>query len=375
MITQQSLKRRIKQIERDIAVERENESEVLTNFGKAIYELGGSEGLGENILTAIANAKDEIAEFESCHLQMLEMNKQIESINEEKKLLNSELQIIKVRILDYQENLARKALEFWQSGHGIKELDHALEDIIKAKERLNGINDDVVRHERLTEKLGSSILSRGKSFLLSGRRKSAIHSMERLWVSTGAKIYETVDMSALQGTKIEDAARELKAVSNRKQEINTQLLNYAAMREKIDADLDPMPGKGSLSRRIGWVENALTQSGKVLDSAYRELAELWLSGEGESVLNTDAAKLKDDWEAVRGRIAKLEANRQALVAHYNYLEIELNRNRQNERVLQLDDKMSKLQDQLKQAKKELSVLDKKLITMKDLLPELEEEEA
>ena len=150
-------------------------------------------------------------------------------------------------------------------------LGEALEELIAAEERLNTVQTAVSRNERLNENLGGSILSKGRALFLSGRYRTASSSMERLWGTAGAKIYGAVDMDEFKGTAVEAVAEILKAIDIRKQEIQDRLLHLITEKTNIDADVEKMPGKGSIRRRMAWVEKAL----RAAVSSLRKRSEGW----------------------------------------------------------------------------------------------------
>lgn len=366
----QVLRIQITTIEGSIAVEKEKEWTVLANLGQAVHDSGGGDDLAETFGDAVVKASEEIRALEDSLRKLFAAEERGAAISDENKALNVELRNLKNKAQDNFDELARRAWDYWKSGRSAVGLGEALEELIAAEERLNTVQTAVSRNERLNENLGGSILSKGRALFLSGRYRTASSSMERLWGTAGAKIYGAVDMDEFKGTAVEAVAEILKAIDIRKQEIQDRLLHLITEKTNIDADVEKMPGKGSIRRRMAWVEKALRGGRLVLEEAFRGLGEAWLdAGEGEP-LSPEVEKHREEWDKVRERVSMLESEKHALEAHCEYREAESAWEKQSVRVQNLDAKAKKLQFQLKEAKKELSALDKSRNKLKESLPPL-----
>ena len=356
-----------------IVKEKENEAAMLSRLGRAVHSSGGGDGLDSHILNTVLNIQKNGRELKDSLHRLLEIEEQGIAITDEIKKLNVELRNLNNKTQDCMEELARSAWSSWKSGkESIDGLEGALDELIKADEHLNSVEEAVSRNERLVGNLGGAILSKGRALFLASRRRTAASSMDRLWRSVGNEIYSTVDAKEFQGTSVEAAFDALTKIDARKREIEKNLLEFATTKEDLEMNVENMPGKGSLNKRVSWIKKTINEGDATLENAFRDLGVAWLESEEQEALSPDVDKYRLECIAVRERIQNFEREIQAFESHCKFLELESDRDKQKVVVSNLEAKVKKLQSQLKDAKKAMTDSAKKTDKLKESLPPLPE---
>ncbi len=363
----QSLKFQIMNTEASIAAEKEKEWAVLTHLGQAVYDSEARKTLPEELIYPVDMAADKINTLEDSLRQLLETEELSTTLSEEKQSLNVELRNLRNKTQSCLEEFAKSAWEYWKTAQEPEELGEALEEIIKADDRIKAVDNAASRNAQLNGNWGGSILSRGRALFLSGRRRTASTVMERLWGVVGRRIYENIDAQIFSNTSVEASAEALKAIEVRKLEIQDSLLQLAAKNEDREAKLEKLPGKGSLRNRINMIEKMLKDDRISLDEALNSLGTAWLDTDVDDEFIELGGDHKKDWDEIRRTIKNLEETKNSLEAHCRYQDAEAAWSKQAVRVENLDARLKKLQAQLKTARKDLSALDKKRTKLKESL--------
>ncbi len=134
-----------------------------------------------------------------------------------------------------------------------------------------------------------------------------------------------------------------------------------------------MPGKGSVKKRVSWIESRLETIHNNLDGAFRALGKAWVDQSGTKSSDAVVGKWKKDWAEVNKRISILEAEQNAISTHMEFLEAEEARDAKAGEVGKLEEEVKSRQSVLKSLKKELSAMEKKLTEKREKLPILPED--
>ncbi len=373
MVNLQMLEAQINKRNSAIVKEKDRELTMLARLGRAVHSSGGGDGLDSHVLNAVLNIQNDGRELEDSLRRLLEIEEQGIAVTDEIKKLNVELRNLNNKTQDCMEALARSAWSSWKSGkESINGLEDALDELIRADEHLNSVEDAVSRNERLVGNLGGAILSKGRALFLAGRRRTAASSIDRLWRSVGNEIYSAVDGKGFQGTSVEAAFEAIAKIDARKQEIEKNLLAFAATKEGLEADVENMPGKGSLNKRVSWIRKAINEGAAALENAFRDLGAAWLESEEKEALSPDVDKYRRECIAVREQLQNFETEIHIFESHCKLLELESDRDKQEIVVGNLEAKVKKLQSQFKDAKKAMTDSVKKIDKLKESLSPLPE---
>jgi len=357
-----------------IAEEIENRGVLLANLGQVLKNAGEAVVLPEDSVAEVDKAAGEIRRLEDGLRTLLADDEKKSELQEERKTLNVELRNIRNKEENVLEELGRAAWDLWKAGRQPDErMAEALEDLVKAEQRLHAAEDAIQRSEQDSEARGPRLLSRGRSLFLAGRRRTASAAVDRHWGQAGSRVRELIPAEAFGDTPAAVPLSTLAALEERQAEIQSRLDAIAVEKEAVDASIEEAPGKGGVKKRAASIESALEDQQSVLDEAYRNLSESWLAGSPESPPG-DAVRLTKDLKAVDRRIAALEAEKAALNAHLELLDAEKEQARLAERVEKLEEDIKELQKSLKGARKELTAAAKDVESRRAELPERPPEE-
>ncbi len=354
-----------------IDTEREQEGIVLANLGQSVFDSRLAEGKplekNKNVVVGITG---EIRDLEDALRRLLADDEKRSAIQEEKKSLNVELRNMKNKEEPLLEELGRSAWELWKSGRQIDEkMEEALDNLVKAELRLHAAEDAMLRNENDTGSKVVSILSRGKALVLAGRRKTASAVLDRHWGRAGRNLREIMPPEAFADTPAAVSFSTLKALSKRRNDIAERVKAIADETKALDAMLEDLPGKGGVSKRVTWIENALDKKRAELDDAFRDLGESWIGNTNGKSVDAPVEKLKNEWTAINKRIGVLEDEQKILSAHSDYLESESLRDQKASQISRLEEEIKSRQAALKNLKKELAAIEKNLAAQKEsLLP-------
>lgn len=354
-----------------IDTEREQEGIVLANLGQSVFDSRLAEGKplekNKNVVVGITG---EIRDLEDALRRLLADDEKRSAIQEEKKSLNVELRNMKNKEEPLLEELGRSAWELWKSGRQIDEkMEEALDNLVKAELRLHAAEDAMLRNENDTGSKVVSILSRGKALVLAGRRKTASAVLDRHWGRAGRNLREIMPPEAFADTPAAVSFSTLKALSKRRNDIAERVKAIADETKALDAMLEDLPGKGGVSKRVTWIENALDKKRAELDDAFRDLGESWIGNTNGKSVDAPVEKLKNEWTAINKRIGVLEDEQKILSAHSDYLESESLRDQKASQISRLEEEIKSRQAALKELKKELAAIEKNLAAQKEsLLP-------
>lgn len=350
-----------------ITFEVDQENIVLANLGQALHDSGTTDsGSVAGILVEIQNLEDALR-------QILADDERRIAIQEELKSLKVELRNTNNKENQVLEELGRRSWDLWKSGRQVDEkMEEALDDLIKAEERLNAAEDALSRNENDIGGKSVKILAKGKAFLLAGRKKNATAALDRLWGKAGANIQDLVDLEKFIDTPVSSVVVTLKALNARREEIIERESTLSADTELLDKALEEMPGKGGGRKRISWIEDALETKRGELDYAFQDLGREWVDGSKSEPINKDVDLRHKEWIKINQQIGKLDGERKAFQAHKAYLESTSERDNKARHVERLDKEIKSRQTELKDLKKELSAVEKKLASQKEGLPPLPE---
>lgn len=363
---------RIHKTEAAVTRELEKREAALTRLGLAIHQAGLVSDIPE--AAAAADKTEEIQELEESLRSFLSDQERRGAAADERKALNVESRNIRNRRTELHETLGRASWSMWKSNRHVENLEAALGELIKAESRLHIAEDAAYRSER-NPSSASSILSRGRTFLLASRRKNASAALERLMAKAGARVMELVEPQALEDTPAMEAAAALASLKTREQEITARRDELSREEKTLDAALEELPGKGGIRRRGAWIERQLDELRGELDEALGNLAEWWLESRSSETGDTPPGVKKHTEELtdIDEGIARLESRVSALEAHRELKETEENRTRQAAAVESLDAEIKKRQANLKSARKTLASIDKQLENIRKTLPPLPED--
>lgn len=352
-----------------IAFEVDQENIILANLGQALHESGTADA------GTVSGTLEEIRNLEDALRQILADDEKRTAITEEQKSLKVESRNLKNKESQLQEELARSAWDLWKSGRQVDvKMEEALDDLIKADERLNAAEDALYRNENDTGSKAANILSKGRALLLAGKKKNASAALDRLWGKAGSKIQDLVDLGKFADTPASTVAVTLKALNDRRVEIGGRESILTADIEVLDNDLEKMPGKGGVRKRISWIEDSLQTKRGELDYAFQDLGRDWLNSGNPGPVNKDVDLRRKEWIEINQRIEILDQERKAFQAHKSYLESMSERDAKARQAEKLDKEVKSRQTELKDLKKELSVIEKKMAALKEGLPPLPKED-
>jgi len=360
--------------EESIAAEREQEAVVLANLGQSVYNGGKSAFKDSEVHTkTISGIADEIRDLEDSLRRLLSDDEKRNAFQEEIKALKVELRNIRNKEEPLFEELGKSAWEIWKSGRSLHEnMESALDDLIKAESRLHAVEDAFLRTEQEPENKALKLLKKGKAVILAGRKKTATSALDRLWSRAGEKISRTVPAKVFTDTPAAVPSATLEALDKRREEITERSAVLNKELSVLDDALEKMPGKGSVRKRVSWIESSLDNKHNELDDAFRSLGEAWLTQFNGKVTDSAAAQWKKEWTEVNRRISTLKEEQKALSAHLDLLDSEELRERKASEVSEQEQEIKSRQTVLKSLKKELAVLDKELAALKEELPPLPE---
>lgn len=363
---------RIHKTEAAVTRELEKREAALTRLGLAIHQAGLVSDIPE--AAAAADKTEEIQELEESLRSFLSDQERRGAAADERKALNVESRNIRNRRTELHETLGRASWSMWKSNRHVENLEAALGELIKAESRLHIAEDAAYRSER-NPSSASSILSRGRTFLLASRRKNASAALERLMAKAGARVMELVEPQALEDTPAMEAAAALASLKTREQEITARRDELSREEKTLDAALEELPGKGGIRRRGAWIERQLDELRGELDEALGNLAEWWLESRSSETGDAppEVKKHTEELTDIDEGIARLESRVSALEAHRELKETEENRTRQAAAVESLDAEIKKRQANLKSARKTLASIDKQLENIRKTLPPLPED--
>jgi hypothetical protein len=346
-----------------IAAEIEQESIILANLGQSVHGSGLVEG---NIVDKVIG---EIHKLEDALRRILADEDKRVAILEETKSLKVELRNMKNRELPLLEELGRTAWEVWKSGHQINDgMEEALDDLVKAEERVHTAEDALHRNENGIGGKSANILSRGKAFLLAGRRKTATVALDRLWGRAGGRIRDMIAAELFVDTPAAAPSMALKALSARREEIAAMEMSMTEKNDALDAALEEMPGKGGARKRVAWIEDSLETRRTELDDAFKVLGREWLDVNGGKKADSGVEKRRLEWVEINKKIQLLNDEQNALKAHLDIIDSETLRDNKAGQVSRLEAEIKSRQSELKELKKELSAIEKKLAIQKEKLP-------
>ena len=354
-----------------IDTEREQEGIVLANLGQSVFDSRLAEGKPlEKYKNVVVGITGEIRDLEDTLRRLLADDEKRSAIQEEKKSLNVELRNMKNKEEPLLEELGRSAWELWKSGRQIDEkMEEALDNLVKAELRLHAAEDAMFRNENDTGSKAVSILSRGKALVLAGRRKTASAVLDRHWGRAGRNLREIMPPEAFADTPAAVSFSTLKALSKRRNDIAERVKAIADETKALDAMLEDLPGKGGVSKRVTWIENALDKKRAELDDAFSDLGESWIGNTNGKSVDASVEKIKNEWTAINKRIGVLEDEQKILSAHSDYLESESLRDQKASQISRLEEEIKSRQAALKDLKKELAAIEKNLAAQKEsLLP-------
>lgn len=363
---------RIHKTEAAVTRELEKREAALTRLGLALHQSGLVSDIPE--AAAAADKTEEIQELEESLRSFLSDQERRGAAADECKALNVESRNIRNRRTELHETLGRASWSMWKSNRHVENLEAALSELIKAESRLHIAEDAAYRSER-NPSSASSILSRGRTFLLASRRKNASAALERLMAKAGARVMELVEPQALEDTPAMEAAAALASLKTREQEITARRDELSREEKTLDAALEELPGKGGIRRRGAWIERQLDELRGELDEALGNLAEWWLESRSSETgdIPPRVKKHTEELTDIDEGIARLESRVSALEAHRELKETEENRTRQAAAVESLDAEIKKRQANLKSARKTLASIDKQLENIRKTLPPLPED--
>ena len=363
---------RIHKTEAAVTRELEKREAALTRLGLALHQSGLVSDIPE--AAAAADKTEEIQELEESLRSFLSDQERRGAAADECKALNVESRNIRNRRTELHETLGRASWSMWKSNRHVENLEAALGELIKAESRLHIAEDAAYRSER-NPSSASSILSRGRTFLLASRRKNASAALERLMAKAGARVMELVEPQALEDTPAMEAAAALASLKTREQEITARRDELSREEKTLDAALEELPGKGGIRRRGAWIERQLDELRGELDEALGNLAEWWLESRSSETgaPPPGVKKQTEELTDIDEGIARLESRVSALEAHRELKETEENRTRQAAAVESLDAEIKKRQANLKSARKTLASIDKQLENIRKTLPPLPED--
>ncbi len=370
------MNRKISARDNTIAAEREQENIVLANLGQSVFDSEPADvGVLEKNRKIIIGISDEIQNLEKSLRKLLADDEKRSVIQEEQKSLKVELRNMKNKEEPLLEELGRTSWELWKSGRTIDEgLEEALSDLIRAEERLHAAEDAELRSGNNSGSRAAKFILKGKALLLAGRRKTASSALERLWERAGRNLCESIPPEAFSDTPAAVSASALKVLSDRRDEISRRTAALTEDFKALDSSMSEIPGKGSVRKRVGWIENSLELSQNELDVAFRALGKTWLeNNSGRKSSNTAVEQHKKEWTALNRRITTLEDEQNAISAHREFMESEESRDFKAGQVSKLEEDLKSRQIVLKGLKKELTAIEKKLADQKEKLPPMPED--
>lgn len=355
-----------------IAAEREQEVIILANLGQSVFDSGSANGKPlKKQHSAVKKISDDILGLEESLRKLLADDEKRTSLQEEQKALKVELRNIKNKEEPLFEELGRSGWDLWNSGRDIHEgMEEALDDLIKAEVRLHAAEDAVFRTEKETGNKAVRLLTKGKAFLLAGRRKSASTALDRLWIPVGEKLYRGISAEAFSDTSAAVSFSALDALNQRRDEISDRVIVLTNETDVLDTSLEELPGKGGVKKRMNLIETSLEKKHNQLETVFMELGRLWIDKTDGKPSDAVVEKRKREWVAVNHRISVLEEEQKAFTAHIEYLESEELRMEKAGQITTLEEEIKSRQSTLKVLKKAMTGIEKRQADQKEKLPVL-----
>lgn len=372
---QKELSKLINAGEESLAVERDNESIILTDLGQALDDAGQSHEAPDGLSAAVDRSAGEIHEHEESLRQILAEDERRKERVEESKTLKVEVRNLNSRRENALEDLGRAAWEGWKAGRQNDDsMEEALKDLIHADTKLHDAEVASFRIENEANGSRSSLFAKGKALLLAGRKRNATVSLERLWTKAGLKVLENVPLEPLKESSASVPLATILALDTRLEEIRERQVAVSDEMEVIEKSLEDMPGKGNVRKRVSHIEKLIEEARSSLDQAYRELGSGWKDATNRDSVSGEVGRCLKDIDAVSERIAAKETDLNAYRAHSQYLATEAEREKKAKKVHRSEQDIKDLQKQMKLEKKELSSIEKSLAAMAEILPPLPSEE-
>ncbi len=375
MDVRKKLKKGILIRDESIAAEREQEAIILANLGQSVYDSGLADNKSlKKYQKTVGEINDEIHNLEDSLRRLLVDDEKRIANQEEVKALKVELRNIKNKEEPLFEELGRSSWDLWKSDRSVHDgMEEALDDLIKAEVRLHAAEDAVFRTEQETGNKATKLLIKGKALLLAGRRKTASTALDRLWGRAGEKLSRDIPAASFSDTPAAPPSSSLEALRKRREEISRRVSELNDESSVLETALEDMPGKGSVKKRVSWIESRLETIHNNLDGAFRALGKAWVDQSGTKSSDAVVGKWKKDWAEVNKRISILEAEQNAISTHMEFLEAEEARDAKAGEVGKLEEEVKSRQSVLKSLKKELSAMEKKLTEKREKLPILPED--
>ena len=271
-----------------IIAEKKTEQMAIASLGQALYEAEDNTTFpAESEL--IAGIIQEISELDEIHDKLQANVASEKQLAEESKTLEIERKKMKKAIQINLSALGRGAWEYWKFGGSFSESEEILAQLIKEDARLQDMDNAVSSNRQIASKTGKTLFSKGREALLSSRRRLIALSMSKLWEPTGKQILARISLDEFRGTQAEIPAEELQSLNERKEKIENRLQEVENENQSLRAELDTIPGKGSSTRRLAGIEQALEDKHSSLDNAYRQLGNVWLQSKEKNIFNDEVA--------------------------------------------------------------------------------------
>jgi hypothetical protein len=377
MKTVKEYEKLIKEKEDELFILNGEKDSLLIEAGENIYRASNEKTFKNEKLNLWQSADvllSEITDLENSLRKLLaEEEKKEELETERKKLLRESRELKQEMNLLYAE-MGREAWSLWNSGrfHN-KQTESVLDDLIKAEEKIRMAEEAVYKERnQLIKDSGNlksrtrSVINKGRTILLSGRKKTVSANMEKLFLKTGKKIFNSTgcaffDESSESGN-IKKVYDKLKEISKRSEKINSALDAQEMEKRKLTAKI-------SVSRHINAVEKELKLKRSALDISYRDL--------GKYIYGKEKPEVKSDGlNGIFKKIKSLEKKRLEIIGEIESLqkyidlsEKELSRKSKEAQISKLEEEIKNKQQNLRKLKRELTYLVKEI----DLLKEKQDE--
>jgi len=373
MKTVKEYEKLIKEKEDELFILNGEKDSLLIEAGENIYRVSNEKTFKNEKLNLWQSADvllSEITDLENSLRELLSEEEKKEELETERKNLLRESRDLKQEMNLLYAEMGREAWSLWNSGrfHN-KQTESVLDDLIKAEEKIRMAEEAVYKERnQLIKDSGNlksrtrSVINKGRTILLSGRKKTVSANMEKLFLKTGKKIFNSTgcvffDESSESGN-IKKVYDKLKEISKRSEKINSALDAQEMEKRKLTAKI-------SVSRHINAVEKELKLKRSALDISYRDL--------GKYIYGKEKPEVKSDGlNGIFKKIKSLEKKRLEIIGEIESLqkyidlsEKELSRKSKEAQISKLEEEIKNKQQNLRKLKRELTYLVKEIDLLKE----------
>ena len=351
----------IKEKEDELFILNGEKDSLLIKAGEIIYKISNEKTFKnekQNLRQSADAVLSEITDLENTLRELLTEEEKKEELETERKKLLQETRNLKQEMNLLYTDMGREAWTLWNSGrfHN-KQTESVLDELIKADEKIRAAEEAVYKEKnQLIKESGNlknrtiSILNKGRTLLLTGRKKTISANMEKLFLKTGKKIFNSTDCIFLEESS---ESGNIKNIYDKLKEISKRYENANSALDALEAEKRKFTAKISVSRRINAVEKELKLKRAALDISYRDL--------GEYIYGKEKPEVKSDGlNRIFKEINSLEKKRLEIIGEIEKLQKYIDLSEKENSIKSKEMQISKLEEDIKNKQQNLRKLKREL---------------